>query len=195
MSTRGARGLALLLAPVLWSACGGSRCPEGTYRDGPQCRPWRTDSGPPRDAGGGRRDSGPPVGVDAAAVDGSLDAAGPDASADASADGAVLDGAAGEGGTDAGPCGACPAERPLCALDRCVECTAVDTTRCPRGCDVAAGACLRDVCEPCFTDAQCGEGLLCAAESGDLPRCHWREDAPAPGPDGSCFANGRPFIE
>lgn len=185
---------ALLLASLL-AACGGSRCPEGTYRNGGRCVPWRSDSGQPPlvDAG---RDAAPPLdaAIDAAAIDAATDAA-IDAAIDDAGEGGVVDAGPGDAGD---PCSECPAERPLCdeALGRCVECTADDDSRCgDRSCDVGAGACRASLCEACTADAQCGTGRACVMEeAGDVARCVWREDAAA-GPAGSCLENGRPFVE
>ncbi len=188
---------ALLLASFL-AACSGSRCPEGTFRSGPNCVPLRTDGGRPPDMDAGTRDGGT---VDAStSTDGAMDASSEDAdSALGDADTPMDDG--GEAGmADAGPCGPCPAARPICdeAAMRCVQCTAADVSACgAEPCDVAAGVCRVQLCEPCTSDAQCGDGRVCVMEpDGDSPRCVWREDATATGaPMGSCLEHGRPFVE
>lgn len=100
-------------------------------------------------------------------------------------------------------------DRPACdrGSGRCVECTADDRQACdasPEGrnvCDPRARTCTSippasaDVCAPCVADAQCMPGRLCMpVDRGDHEaRCFWEEDAPFPGPGGSCRERGRPY--
>ncbi|MBW2465302.1 MAG: hypothetical protein JRH11_26880, partial [Deltaproteobacteria bacterium] len=98
----------------------------------------------------------------------------------------------------------------------CVECSAAARDACDLApsternvCDANTNTCTAEApasantCSPCVSDVQCQPGQLCVATEFNADAamtpvdgffCLWTEGAASPGPAGSCFSNGRPYL-